>query len=384
MSFKWPHFENIHRYLANCQNPDLLLSKNVCITEKIDGSNLTIHIEKEEEQWKLKKLIGRNSIIWNETMEKSYETISYGSVGKIDKLPLKMKDFAVKLAKKLNYKNILISGEVFRHNPQFVSWHPFGYTNEDKTNEESNEDKSNEDKTNEDKTNEESNELKINSNLHYLTYDTYKLFVECSEKINHEELKDKLSKATDNLVFPPPLLFVGKLSQGINDLYTLMLKLSKDFEGSFIILENTNKGFKWKTGYHDEQIQISPVNKINFINKESIDAYKKLVEIFNNKPIKKIQTVKSTKIDEKNIEMKKISSDIIKAYKRELTKTEAISKIPKDKRDQLVKSISNLVIDEIKTTYKESNLSLPYSENLLEKQSLLIISSLISKEAFIE
>ena len=127
-------------------------------------------------------------------------------------------------------------------------------------------------------------------------------------------------------------------------------------------------------------MQISPLEKIEFKNGESISAYKKLVEIFNNKPKKELKVVKEKKVDEKSLETKKLSSDIITAFKRELSKTESISNTPLDKLDTLINSFTKLVINEIKTKYKESNLDVPYSEDLLEKQSLLIVSSLVNKE----
>ena len=42
MNSYWPHFKNIHYQVAN--NPIEIFDTNVCITEKLDGSNLTIYI----------------------------------------------------------------------------------------------------------------------------------------------------------------------------------------------------------------------------------------------------------------------------------------------------------------------------------------------------
>ena len=62
-------------------------------------------------------------------------------------------------------------------------------------------------------------------------------------------------------------------------------QMSKDFEGTFIIFENIAWGFKWKTGFHEEQIKIADVGTIPFKNEESINSYSKLAEIFSNKTI---------------------------------------------------------------------------------------------------
>lgn len=364
MNFKWPHFENIHRYVANSLEPDSIFEQDVCITEKLDGSNLTIHLEKVEKEWIIVQLMGRNCPIWNQQMKNSYINLSYGSVGNMGCLVNHMKDFAIKIAEKINTNVIFISGEVLKANGKIATWHPFGYTVEIGENKELC-----------DKRNE--------NNINYLTYDTHKLFIECSEDVNPEELKEKLLSTTSHLVFPPPILFVGKLSQGINYLYESMLKLTKDFEGSFIIFEKIPWGFKWKTGLHDEQPQVFSVDKIKFKLQESIDVYTKLIQVFNNKTIKEIKIVNSKKKVEKPLsEAKILSNDIITAYKRELTKNESFIHIPENEREIIISSFSRLVIDEIITKYSESNLSLPYSKELLEKQTMLIVKSLINKELY--
>lgn len=365
MTFKWPHFENIHRYIANSQEPDSIFEHDVCITEKLDGSNLTIHLEKVDNEWIIKQLIGRNCPIWNQKMKNSYINLSYGSVGNMGNLANYMKDFAIKVAEKINTDIIFISGEVFRANGKFASWHPFGYTIEIVENEEPCEEKN-------------------SSSINYLTSKTHKLFVECSENVKPDELKEKLKNTKDCLVFPPPILFVGKLSNGINKLYNSMLELTKDFEGCFIIFEKIPWGFKWKTGFHDEQSQVFSVDKIEFKSQESIDVYTKLIQVFNNKPVKfKIDKPKK-EVDEPLSESKILSIDIITAYKRELSKNESFSHIPNNERDTIILSLCKLVIDEIITKYSESNLSLPYSMELLEKQAKLIVSSLVKKEKYIK
>ena len=386
MSFKWPHFENIHRYIATHHDPDSLFAEEVCITEKMDGSNLTIHVEKIDDEWVVKQLIGRNCPIWNQKMKNTYENLSYGSVGNMGKLAFAMKDFAIKLAEKLNTKIILISGEVFRANGKFATWHPFGYTTEIRKkdvvikSDEVVETIEIEEKEKLEETSEPCDEKEVGK-INFLTSKTHKLFVECSENVTQDQLKEKLEKATSNLIFPPPLLFVGKLSQGINELYVLMQKLSKEFEGSFIIFENISWGFKWKTGFHDEQMQVTQVENIMFKTEEALLAYTKLIEIFNNKPKKEPKPEKPKK-EEPPSEGKILSTDVITAFRRELSKTEPIFHTPKDKREDLVKSFTKLVIEEITTKYKESNLPLPYPADLLEKQTGLIVGSLVNKEPY--
>lgn len=378
MSFKWPHFENIHRYVTNSNDPDSIFDQDVCITEKMNGSNLTIHIEKVGDEWIIRQLMGRTCPIWNEKMKNSYINLSYGSVGNMGDLALAMKNFAIKLADKLNVNLILVTGEVFRANHKFATWHPFGYATELFPK------KKQQDEL------ESGLESRLESEpshdkITFLTSKTHKLFSECSECVTQANLMERLTRAKSHLIFPPPLLYVGKLSDGINNLYDQMKILSKDFEGTFIIFENIKWGFKWKTGLHDEQLKTEQVENIPFKNAESINAYNKLIEIFKNKPFvhPKPEKVRKTN-DEKSNGGKILSNDIISAFKRELTKNTPISNVPKDKRDELIKMFTKLVIDEVITKYKESDVELPYSTDLLEKQATVIVSSLVKKEPYVE
>lgn len=358
MTFSWPHFENIHKYIAKSKYPDQIFNQKVCITEKIDGSNLTIHLKKIDEEWKIIQIIGRSCPIWNEDMKKSYINLSYGSVGNMSNLVDHMKDFAINVSNKLKVNEILITGEVFRANSKFVSWHPFGYTLE----------------TNEDEKTDESENTKIK----FLTYEIYKLFVDCSENVKHEELKEKLLNAKTCLIFPPPLMFVGILKDGIVSLKDTMLYLSKDFEGVFIFFEDCFDGVKWKTGLHEEQPQVANIEKISFNDSVSIECYNKLLEVYYNKPLKQKQT-KVEKEKPSNV-MKILSDDIITAYKREFTKMESFKDKPVSERNTLILPMIKSVLDEIKTKYSESDMKIPYSLELLEKQTNLIVTSLIKKE----
>jgi hypothetical protein len=389
MSFKWPHFENIHRYVSNSAYPDSLFNEQVCITEKIDGSNLSIHLEKENGLWVVEQLIGRNVPIWNKTNQNTYENLSYGSAGNMGKLPSTMKDFAIRVAEKINTDQILITGEVFRANSNFVSWHPFGYTTEITKKKELNKTTSDlttgenqlvEDTQSEKKTKPDENSTHIRK-IFFLTLDTYKLFAECSQTVTQDQFQNILIGAKDYLIFPPPLLYTGKLSDGIQELYVLMHRLTKDFEGSFIVFEKLSDGCKWKTGFHDEQMRIVQAENIPFTTGEAVQSYTKLIDIYKNKPHKKSTGEKKT-INEKPSDGQQFSSDVITAYRRELSKTEPICHTPIDKREDLIKNFTQLVIKEITTKYQESNLPIPYSADLLEKKTGQILSSLIKKEPY--
>lgn len=409
MVFYWPHFLNIHRHIANEREPDTIFEDIVCITQKIDGSNLTIHILKKDSEWEIVGLYGRNSVIWTPESTVFYDKLSYGQPGNLENLPLAMKEFAVKLAKKLNVDNICVTGEAFRDNHKYASWHPFGYAIP----------KINDIDIKTDETN-----FERTMNTYYLTSDTHELFVQCSENVSFSNFTTKLKEAKCNCVFPPPLLFTGSLSDGISSLYDAMCKLTPKFEGSFIISEKKAQkiyesynlttsndseksdesaksysndetiGYKWKTGLHDEQPVIKSVDEILFIKKESIDTYIKLVEIYNNnnKPKKKNAKTIEHKILEKSLIPettnplleKQLTTDIVIAFKREITKQIPITKIPKNKRNDIIKNMIICVIKEIKTIYSESDIPFPYSSELFNKQVQCVVKSLVNKEPYIK
>jgi len=208
---KWKHFENIHRLIANSKKPDLIFNSEVCITQKLDGSNLGIHIKKYEDSWSIINIIGRNSIIWYAGCNKSYNEISYGSVGILANLPEKMLEYGIKICNELNVCELVIYGEVLKlQNQKYTSWHPFGYAH----------------------VNEPINfttELKVN----YLTSETHKLFNK------HSAIK---TSDSEHNIFPPKIMYKGKLCDGIQSLSNQMKMIDLYFEGVFIIGESDGWG----------------------------------------------------------------------------------------------------------------------------------------------
>jgi hypothetical protein len=365
MTFAWPHFINIHKYIANSRNPDECFDEKVCITQKIDGSNFTIWIEKEETEWTVKAFYGRNSTMWTPKCAHFYDKLSYG-VGDLGTLPIVMRDFAIKVGDKLAVTSILISGEVFRDNPKYASWHPFGYI--------------------------------VDNVFHYLTEETHKLFVECSENISLTEFSKTLRESNKHCVFPPPLLFVGKLCDGMTSLNEQMHKLSPKFEGVFVIIEdkkmNTENpikdrysdydemvGYKWKTGMYDEQPIIKTIDDIEFKKMESKTLYSTLVEIYKNKPNKKEKKSEPAKIKyvDHDGNEKVLISEIVKTFDHEITKQTSLQTIPKNKRDGITKIMIETVRKEIINRYMEADTIVPYSEELMKKHLPNVIKSLVCK-----
>eukprot|EP00457_Paulinella_chromatophora_P016174 gb/GEZN01016923.1/.p1 GENE.gb/GEZN01016923.1/~~gb/GEZN01016923.1/.p1 ORF type:complete len:257 (-),score=34.79 gb/GEZN01016923.1/:50-739(-) len=124
---------------------DAFFQQIVCVTEKLDGSNLAIHAMKRstrksgknrekgseakaEQEWEIVELRGRNSSLWKSLDNKSLTNITYGKVGKLDNLPYAALEFASKIGEMLGVPEIVLYGEAFRAPAQrLASWHPFAY-----------------------------------------------------------------------------------------------------------------------------------------------------------------------------------------------------------------------------------------------------------------
>ena len=377
--YHWPHFENIHRVISTSDEPDLIFEKTVCITEKMDGSNLTIHIKKDKQTlnaiynkknkrtWHVEELIGRNSVIWNMSSDVPITSLSYGSAGKLEKLPTAMLEYTIDIAQRLKVDEIYITGEVYRlKNQKFVSWHPFGYKvcGSDKD---------------------------CDSKICFLTSTSHKLLKEAQiipEIKTHEEMIEKLQSATNHQIFPPPILFVGKMEDGINSLFDMMKLQERNFEGCFIIWEDNTWGFKWKTGLFEEQKRITSVSDIKFLNSSSIRCYTKLMEIFDLRPkydgresILRSEDAKRAE-EESKCRLETLKRDLSTACNREITKMESFTHIPKAQRKSVVEKMIQPVINEAKELYTESGLEFSWSEEVLKETAKSIITPIVMKIPF--
>jgi hypothetical protein len=341
--YNWPHFKNIHYEIASSKFPDEIFNSNVCISQKLDGSNLTIHIRKSPgKKWDFVELIGRNSVLWQISPKTlgTYEddvtltNLIYGNAKHLYNLPLHMFDYAVGIAKLLNtnINELYITGEALRVSSKQVSWHPFGYEIiNDNTN-------------------------IIGRKKNYLTSTTHKLFSSPSK-----------SKDEAYNISPPPILFVGTLGCGITELYDIMKQNLPTFEGCFIVGETDNKiGFKWKTRNFEEQKKIKSSHEIAFSNEISIHLYNKLENIFNI-------NIKNSINDQKDINAEKPRNDLKKdisiACVREISKMSSIANIPKKDRVQIVKDMVISVIAEIEQNYTESNIQIgEYEKQFMSKK----------------
>lgn len=367
MTHLWGSYDNIHKFIRDlpkskkyANNINSFFDINVFITEKMDGSNLGIHIKKDETEWKIIKLQGRNAPIWNYGDDKAINNLSYGNAKALENLPNEMYQFAKCVAEKLGVNEIIIYGEAFKtENQKFASWHPFGYKI-----------------------------LENDLELQKLTSKTYQLFVESSKFpafTLHHETFDFLKNQKTHVVFPPPMLFAGKLGDAIETLFPMMEAaiLWKDFEGTFIISENSNWdfGLKWKTGEFEEQLSIPSSNELTFLNEKSTNIYKKLEHIFHLKS--KIEKPKKSEPTEEAINEKKLETELIKkvgiAVDRELSKIPSVENIPKEKRITIVENLIPNVADEVIKQYTDCELAVPWSREMIEKKAKIIMCAKIMK-----
>lgn len=390
---KWPHTGNIH-CVGQSKNPDSFFESLINATHKIDGSNLSMHIGCIEGKWSIIKINGRNTRVWDDTMGKNILEISYGSPDKLEKLPLAMFDYCVRLASKLTRDDgcpvdeLYVYGEAYRMEGQrFVSWHPFGYQIPSSKSCETTGIK---DIT---PTDDLENVQNLSLSITFLTQRTHELFVsaqvpEIPEVKTFKDFIELLANCTDHVICTPVCLFVGKLRDCINALFEQMKTLDRLFEGCFIIFEDRSQGFKWKTGLFEEQKRICSVSETMFKSRENIEAFSKLEYIFNMRPAYSERENMLVSKDKKEsaklkiVSLRQLQDDLLVACKREITKFTSlseISSIPKASRKDLVSRLIDLSIAEVVQQYKESDCEISWSQAEMKRSALGVINPFVMK-----
>lgn len=362
--YLWNHYHNIQQSIL-WKKPNL----NVVFTEKIDGSNLSIHIKKTEDDWNIVCLHGRNVVLWtpdneknknfnsdsididddidNDFDENNIELLSYGNVGELKTLPYEMEQFAIKVARRLKVNEIIIYGEAYKYNKEsnkkaMASWHPFGYKLPRK----------------------QYRLFMLNSNVH-------KLFSEISEisemPINtHEEMVSYLQTRENHSIFPPPVVYRGNLYNGLKKIYHIMKTNNKTFEGCFITSEEQGLyAVKWKVGLYEEQQKIPKIinnglyvegdKERKMVNQKMAEIYPLLEEIFKTKPKK----IKQMTLD-----------DVTRvAFDKEKSKMHTFKNLKNNEKGQ----ITHNIIEEIISQYEDVKLKCPWSYEEIKKHVDLIV-----------
>jgi len=318
---KWNHYDNLYalfKKVKNCKNPlykirlDDIFNIDCLATLKIDGSNLAIKIVKNNDEYEIESLNSRNEILWIKGDDKYNK--KFGHPGHLNNLPIYMKEIAIKIATKLNVDELIVYGEAFRANKnnissKFASWHPFGYS--------------------------------ISSTEEPKLIDTDLLSDICpipETIIDFNSFIDFLLNANNHCIFPPPLLFSGKIGDLIMKNKDMLLDNPLGFEGFFIVytINHIQNGYKLKTvQFLDQKTEFK---KYQFEEKCSQEIYSILENIY-------IKACDGIKISDDNFD---INSLINNAFNHELLKNESFQDIPPGKdRIPIVEKFIPLVIDEI-------------------------------------
>lgn len=352
-----------------------IFSTLICATEKEDGSNLGIRVSKVSNEWRLISLLGRSSKIWDTDLTQpenlsSASIIKYGNGGALGTLPNMMKSYVVILAEILNVSDIIVYGEVWRKNSKFPSWHPFAY--------------------------------KIPNNngewiLNRLTSKVHAIFSTVSQKFGvpveffstPENLRNALSKNV--FIAPPPIMFVGTLKGAIDTMYQKMMINTVEFEGVFIVFEDGTDGFKWKTGAHEEQPYILTSVQLNLdsTSPDAFNCYKKIEDVYGTRSKElSAKMIRSKQAAEHKNTLETMSSqlkdDIDKAIERVVSKMVSWENI--DNRDR-INMIDNVflpaVVTDVKKKYTESDLEIPFDENIIVSESLRQLKPVVMKVKYI-
>jgi hypothetical protein len=271
---RWGSYNNIHKELkefaAHCArtstaSTDMFFDAPVCISEKLDGSNLGIRVTKMNEKWTTQALLGRAKPIW--TIENAKPITNLPKYGKVclGKLPIAMKEFSAKVGDMLGVNDLLVFGEALHITGGHVSWHPFGF-----------------------KTRSADDEW----STHFLTSSTHALFQAATGNAplrTHAEFLSFMAQQSPFAVVPPPLWFAGgTLREAIEALHPILEAASvvhgNTIEGCFVVTEDNRTGFKWKAGTFEEQKGLPDVADLRFDDPPSFGLYAKLVDIFHTRP----------------------------------------------------------------------------------------------------
>lgn len=325
----WNHYNNIHSLLAKS---DKIIHSDGFFTEKLDGSNLGIHIKKINDEWKLVAVYGRKTIISQEEIK----IIKYGNAGSLGDLPNKMYEYAQKIANKLMLDEIIIYGESYRQKKaqqKFASWHPFGYRN-----------------------NADKEIINLSPKIYDLFCDTSEFCLSMKDIKCPDEYRLFLENSQSHVIYPPLVLYNGKISDGIKYLEQLMMKSHKEFEGVFV--SSSDGCFKWKTSKYEEQQKFKK-NKNTSQEIEDI-LYKVFHNDTPNQPEKSLETmIENAYIHESRI--------------NEIFNIKSVEDISTEEKKNILTTCINLVISELKSQFTDNNEKIPWSDDIIEAKCKKII-----------
>lgn len=291
----WGHHLNIHKHFvdkAKMGMPlDGIFRAPVTVTEKLDGSNLGIHIRRNASAdlpaFELVALLGRNSNLWSPPEDglstpHSIPSMKYGNAGSLGALPAAMFLFACDVCTTLGVDELIVYGEAFRCDRANASWHPFGFKQRQTTGTTvACGDAQNDDDSGAGSDGEEAPgwiKSPLTASVHQL-FSRHQIPACLSADIGPTTSPSAYLEvllrhgAKQHVVCPPTMLFSGgTLSEAIDALYhTMMHPPASCFEGAFVVLETTLTGYKFKTGLHDEQKCICTADELSEMAQHGFD-----------------------------------------------------------------------------------------------------------------
>lgn len=334
--YRWPSYSNLQQQLidlaASPEKVGQVYGMRVCVTEKLHGSNLGIHIAKVSGRWSLKELLGRNTILWSDSGSDSVYDLSYGFAEELLGLPDAMFEFAQNLGDRLSKSDICVYGEVIRINgSKFPSWHPFGY------------------KITHEKTN------------YVLTSEVHESFVAASNSktfSTHQDFCTFVESFKGHAILPPPILFKGTLGDAIDELYPTMKLSSSDFEGVMIVAESAQLIAKWKTAHFEEQPCIPSIESVL---PSCVERYAKLISIYEDKRGSKPAYKES------------LGHMLEVAFQREASKQPTWGHIDKKFRHEMLGPWTAAITSEVLSHYASAGISAPWPAEEVESKAQMVV-----------
>eukprot|EP00923_Selenidium_pygospionis_P010133 GHVN01017605.1.p1 GENE.GHVN01017605.1~~GHVN01017605.1.p1 ORF type:complete len:395 (+),score=85.05 GHVN01017605.1:199-1383(+) len=377
----WDHYQNFHRELHQATKGETeafqaFFKKKVCITEKLDGSNLGIHLSRgdKSKQWEVEALIGRSTLLWKAGGgTKAIDKLpSYGNAGRLGELPFAMRDFAAKVGDALGGEtDIVVFGEAFRFGKDqpLASWHPFGVKLPP----------NGEVKENDDPDFDGWNLLRLTKSLHEIFQSSSVV----EQPKDHASLFSLLGEGKKNhVVCPPPLMYANHLGEAVDFLHEVLISNAMDrtFEGLFTVMEDNSLGFKWKTGTFDEQASIPSIEDFDFSDHEQIQQevewYAKLSQVYHTRApldVKK-EATKPDKGKAVSPAEQELINYITKAFEREQSKMTSIGATPKKERKALVELMLPAVVKEVELQFEEAGQQTLFTHEQLKKKASTVVT----------
>ena len=366
-----------HKYPAKTQGGDEkdndVLKSQVCVTQKLDGSNCSITVQLIDGVWTIVEIYGKTVHLWKRgAVGPPLGSLPlYGQQININLIVPVMEQFATRLAVTLGVTKVSVYGEAMRDALNNASWHPFGH--------------------------------EIDGKFWRLTPDIHDIYTQCCAQIGQQPSK----------ICPPNVMFVGTLETTIKFFTPTMIAVSivgtmetaingaidDNFEGCVVVAMNgSNLGWKLKAKKHDEQKGYIPQKLAD--SSDLCDLYKCLQAVrgipseenkADRKSVATISQMRATVASAKQQSDKKDKMDA-KKLNQEFTKQldTAAARVmgiqvnlvtmsdAVREETSLSSKIAEMVCIEFKRNYEEADV-IPWSDEMILMRAKSVIIGMLKK-----